>query len=86
MEVLAHGHTLATHAVLQVDILQELVGHQLQGILWPRLSWSREEWVWFTTGQYAMDNFSIQLIVQLVRVHYLEPVDCAAVDKGGEHA
>ena len=37
MEVLAEGHTEAPHLVTHVNILQELVGHHLQSIVWPGL-------------------------------------------------
>ena len=41
VEVLAHCNGLLTNFVVQVDLLQEFVGHHLQSILWPSLSWNR---------------------------------------------
>ena len=38
MEVFAHEDTGKTHIVIHVHLLQELVGHHLQGILWPCLA------------------------------------------------
>ena len=37
VEVLAHDDRLSTHLLLQLNLLQELVGHHLQRVLRPRL-------------------------------------------------
>lgn len=37
VEVLAHDNCLPSHVIVQIDLLQELVGHHFQRIVWPRL-------------------------------------------------
>ena len=65
MEVFAHEDTCKTHVVIHVNFLQELVGHHLQGILWPCLTNSATKRVltlhWYNTF-IGLNHFSEEAV------------------------
>ena len=74
MKMLTHGDAVFSHAFLHVNILQELVGNHLQGILRPGLS--RSEW---NMGKGI--GGACEQSLSAVAMSDLEPINGAAVDQ-----